>query len=224
MVIAGEPSGDTLAAELVRSLRATWAEKAARPSADLQPLETGLAPRFFGAGGARMAEAGVELAFDMTQHAVVGLVEVLRNYGKFKRLFNQLLQLAIDRQPDAILCVDFSGFNRRFANAVKSGVRRQHGPFKNWNPKIVQFVSPQVWASRPGRALAMARDFDLVLSIFPFEKAWYAEHAPGLPVEFVGHPIVDRYAKAATGAGVADRKSTRLNSSHGKLSRMPSSA
>ena len=56
MVIAGEPSGDTLAAELVRSLRATWAEKAARPSADLQPLETGLAPRFFGAGGARMAE------------------------------------------------------------------------------------------------------------------------------------------------------------------------
>ena len=196
MVIAGEPSGDTLAAELVRSLRRAWVEQGASPSADLQPLETGLDPRFFGAGGSRMAEVGVELAFDMTEHAVVGLVEVLRNYGKFKRLFDHLLQLAFDRQPDAILCVDFSGFNRRFARAVKREVRRQRGPFKNWDPKIVQYVSPQVWASRPGRARAMARDFDLVLSIFPFEKAWYAEHASELPVVFVGHPIVDRYAAA----------------------------
>ena len=196
MVIAGEPSGDTLAAELVKSLRGAWVEKGASPSHDPQPLETGLDSRFFGAGGSRMAEAGVELAFDMTEHAVVGLVEVLKSYGKFKRLFNQLLQLAFERQPDAILCVDFSGFNRRFARAVKRGVRERRGPFRNWDPKIVQYVSPQVWASRPGRARAMARDFDLVLSIFPFEKAWYAEHAPQLPVEFVGHPIVDRYAVA----------------------------
>ena len=56
------------------------------------------------------------------------------------------------------------------------------------------YVSPQVWASRPGRATAMARDFDLLLSIFPFEKDWYAKHAPGLQVEFVGHPMVGRFA------------------------------
>ena len=222
MVIAGEPSGDTLAAELVRSLRRAWVEQGASPSADLQPLETGLDPRFFGAGGSRMAEVGVELAFDMTEHAVVGLVEVLRNYGKFKRLFDHLLQLAFDRQPDAILCVDFSGFNRRFARAVKREVRRQRGPFKNWDPKIVQYVSPQVWASRPGRARAMARDFDLVLSIFPFEKAWYAEHAPQLPVVFVGHPIVDRYAGLGPGtAATAVERGTIPRESRPPLPLLP---
>src|SRR5205814_1874573 len=83
-----------------------------------------------------------------------------RNYAKFKRLFQQLLRLAVERQPDAILCVDFSGFNRRFAHAVKQHTRARQGPFYNWNPKIIQYVSPQVWASRPGRAVAMAADFD----------------------------------------------------------------
>jgi lipid-A-disaccharide synthase len=78
---------------------------------------------------------------------------------------------------------------------------------------MVQFVSPQVWASRPGRATAMARDFDLVLSIFPFEKDWYAKHAPALRVEFVGHPMVDRYGKAASGkreSGKTDMPSVLL--------------
>ena len=62
-----------------------------------------------------------------------------------------------------------------------------------WNPKIIQYVSPQVWASRERRAYQMARDYDLVLSIFPFEREWYAKRVPQLTVEFVGHPIVDRY-------------------------------
>jgi lipid-A-disaccharide synthase len=90
--------------------------------------------------------------------------------------------------------VDFSGFNRRLARAVKDHVRSREGTFDHWSPRIVQFVSPQVWASRPGRAQAMLREFDLVLSIFPFEKAWYAGRAPLLRVEFVGHPMVDRFA------------------------------
>ncbi len=194
MLIAGEPSGDLLAAELVKALRRAVLERQSRPAADAQPLQTGLAPVVFGAGGPKMAEAGVTLAVDMTPHAVIGLWEVLKNYAKFRRLFQQLLQLAVDRQPDAIVCVDFSGFNRRFAHAVKAHVRAHRGPFYNWNPRIIQYVSPQVWASRPGRARAMADDFDLLLSIFPFEKQWYVDHAPGLRVEFVGHPIVDRYA------------------------------
>jgi lipid-A-disaccharide synthase len=194
MLIAGEPSGDLLAAELVKALRSALIEKQSQPTTDVQPLQTELAPQFFGAGGTKMAEAGVALAFDMTQHSVIGLFEVIRNYGKFKRLFNELLQLAIQRQPDIIVCVDFSGFNRRFAHAIKAYVRAHRGPFHNWSPRIVQFVSPQVWASRPGRARAMARDFDLLLAIFPFEKEWYAKRVPGFRVEFVGHPIVERHA------------------------------
>jgi lipid-A-disaccharide synthase len=195
MVIAGEASGDALATELVIALRRELLETLARPTPDTQPLHTALAPVFFGAGGPRLAAAGVDLAFDLTRHAVVGLVEVLKRLGEFRRLFQQLLDLAVARQPDIIVCVDFSGFNRRFARAVQERVRAQRR-FANWLPRIVQFVSPQVWASRPGRALQMARDFDLLLSIFPFEKDWYARHAPGLRVEFVGHPLVDRFAGA----------------------------
>ncbi len=177
MLIAGEPSGDLLAAELVTALKQEFSPT----------------PQFFGAGGAKMAAAGVELALDMTQHAVVGLVEVLKHYRKFKQLFDQLVTLAFERRPDVIICVDFSGFNRRFARQIRWELEVRRATHGNWKPKIVQFVSPQVWASRPGRANAMARDFDLLLAIFPFEKAWYARRVPKMRVEFVGHPAVDRF-------------------------------
>jgi lipid-A-disaccharide synthase len=182
MLIAGEASGDLLAAELVSALRAQ--------SSILHPPSS---PVFFGAGGSRMASAGVELAFDLTQHSVIGISDVLKNYFKFRRLFNQLLALAIERKPDAVIGVDYGGFNLRFGHAVKEYIREN--PFANWNPKIVQFVSPQVWASRPGRANLLAADYDLLLSIFPFEKDWYAKRVPNLRVEFVGHPMVERYTK-----------------------------
>ena len=173
MLIAGEASGDLLAAELVAALQAEL------PSAT-----------FFGAGGPRMAAAGVELALDMTHHAVVGLTDVLKNYFKFKRLFEQLLALAIERQPDAVIGVDFGGFNLRFGQAVKAWARKH--PASGWNPKIIQYISPQVWASRPGRAKKLEADYDLLLSIFPFEKVWYSQRAPKLSVVFVGHPMLDR--------------------------------
>lgn len=181
MLIAGEASGDLLAAELVAALR--------EQSSILQPPSS---PIFFGAGGAKMSAAGVDLAFDMTQHSVIGITDVLKNILKFRRLFNQLLALAIERKPDVVIGVDYGGFNLRFGQAVKAYIR--DNPFSKWNPKIVQFVSPQVWASRPGRADKLARDYDLLLSIFPFEKAWYAQRVPQLRVEFVGHPMIGRFA------------------------------
>src|SRR5947208_5342452 len=119
MLIAGEASGDLLAAELVGALRQELADAEAVPTTDFQPLYTSLEPRFFGAGGPKMAGAGVELAFDLTAHAVTGLSEVLKNLGKFRRLFAQLYRLALERRPDAIICVDFSGFNRSFAHAIR---------------------------------------------------------------------------------------------------------
>jgi lipid-A-disaccharide synthase len=136
----------------------------------------------------------VELAFDLTRHSVIGLSEAVRQALKFRRLLHQLLRLARERQPDALICVDFHGFNGRLAAAVRRLARRGRGPFNNWNPRIVQFVSPQVWASRPGRAFQMAETLDLLLVIFPFEPACYAARVPGLRVEFVGHPLVGRYA------------------------------
>jgi len=202
MLIAGEASGDLLAAELVRALRVETLEAAETVgTADFQPLRAGLEPRFFGAGGPRMAAAGVDLAFDMTVHSVIGISDVLKQYLKFRRLFHQLLNLAVARQPQAIVCVDFGGFNRRFGQAVKRYARARRGPFHNWNPKLIQFVSPQVWASREGRAYKMARDFDLLLSIFPFEKSWYAQRVPEFRVEFVGHPMVERFIAATAPHG-----------------------
>jgi len=180
MLIAGEASGDLLAAELVSALRGQL------PDAT-----------FFGAGGANMSAAGVELAFDLTQHSIVGFSDVLKNYFKFRQLFNQLLALAIERKPDAVIGVDFGGFNLRFGHAIKNYARKNPG---GWNPKIIQFVSPQVWASRPGRANRLAADYDLLLSIFPFEKDWYARRVPKLRVEFVGHPMLDRSPKPEAGS------------------------
>ena len=100
--------------------------------------------------------------------------------------------------PDLIVCVDFSGFNRRFAHAIRKRVGICTGPFNNWNPGITQYVSPQVWASREGRTYKVAQDYDQLLTIFPFEKAFYAKRVPRFPVEFVGHPMLDRYAELPT--------------------------
>ena len=175
MFIAGEASGDTLGAELITALK----EKAGAQ-----------APAFFGVGGPRMEAAGMELLFDFTRDAVFG-AEALKRLFEFRRRFHDLLRVALERKPDVIVCVDFAGFNRRFAHAVRE--RGRQSGAGDWNPRIVQYVSPQVWASRPRRAELMARDIDLLLAIFPFEKAWYAQRTPGLRVEFVGHPMVDRY-------------------------------
>lgn len=174
MLIAGEPSGDLLAAELVGALRARFPDAV-----------------FFGAGGARMAQAGAELVHEMSHLSVLGITDVVANLLVLRRLMRKLLAIAIERQPHAVIGVDYGGFNLRFGHAVKNYVRQN--PFSRWEPKIIQFVSPQVWASRPRRADRLAEDYDLLLSIFPFEKAWYAQRVPHLRVEFVGHPMVDRF-------------------------------
>jgi lipid-A-disaccharide synthase len=183
MLIAGEPSGDLIAGELITALRAEPRMRARE-----------FAPRFFGAGGPNMAAAGVELDFDMSRHAVVGLWEVLKRIAHFRRLLNRLVELALTRRPNVIVCVDFGGFNLRLARALRTRLRDEGGVFHNWRPRLVQYVSPQVWASRPGRAYSMADTLDLLLCILPYEKSWYARHVPKLRVEFVGHPILERHS------------------------------
>lgn len=195
MLIAGEASGDRLAAHLVLALRELIIERDAISDPHPQPLRTALPPEFFGAGGPRMKAVGVDLAAELTQHSLIGVSQVLRKLIEFRRLFRRLFDLAVQRQPDVIVGVDFGGFNLRFAAAVRRHVRRRRDWFHPWNPKLAQFVSPQVWASRPGRAFVLAEHYDLLLSIFPFEQDWYARLVPNLRVEFVGHPLVDRIAK-----------------------------
>jgi len=130
----------------------------------------------------------------------------VEKYLKFKRLMDSLVRLAEEREPDVIVCVDFSLFNAHFAKVIKSRVRRRLGAFNNWNPKLVKYVSPQVWASREGRAWKMARDFDLLLSIFPFEKEWFARRIPRFQVEFVGHPMMDRYSEINCNRAAAEKE------------------
>jgi lipid-A-disaccharide synthase len=96
----------------------------------------------------------------------------------------------------------------RFGKAIKDYVRRHRSEFTPWNPKLVQFVSPQVWASRPARAQTLADNYDLLLSIFPFEKEWYGRRVPRLRVEFVGHPMIGRDAEG--GGRRAERESPRI--------------
>src|SRR5262245_4792836 len=137
MLIAGEASGDLLAAELVHALRDEFAAGGPFLTHDYQPLYTSLEPRFFGAGGPRMAAAGVDLAFDLTAHSVTGVSDVLKDLLKFRRLLVQLYELALEREPDAIICVDFNEFNLRFARAVREYVDSHQDWFHTWTPKII---------------------------------------------------------------------------------------
>jgi lipid-A-disaccharide synthase len=167
LLIAGEASGDEHAARLVRSL------KARHPTLRIAAL-----------GGPALKEAGAVLLFDLTAHAVVGLVEVLKNYGFFKSLFNETLAWIQRHQPRAVLLVDYPGFNLRLAEKLyQTGLSHRAGG----KLKVLYYIGPQIWAWNAHRRFAMAKWLDALAVIFPFETACYADTP--LPVEFVGHPF-----------------------------------
>jgi len=183
-LVAGETSGDLLGADLINNLRV-----------ENSALE------FYGAGGPRMAGAGQQQSFDLTEHAVVGLWDVLKNYPKFLRLFKKLLADCERLSPEIVVLIDFPGFNMRFARAIRNALPRT---------KIFYYVSPQLWAWKPGRAKELQRTVDLVISIIPFEPDWYREHAPGLKVAWVGHPILDRVRPVTLNTSLYKRKTIAL--------------
>ena len=166
-LVAGEPSGDRHAAALAQAL------KQADPEAIIS-----------GVGGRHLRSAGQQQLFDLASHAVVGLVDVLKNYASFRRMFYQVLDDVARRQPDVVVLVDFPGFNLRLAKQL----RKRHP-----NLKLVYYIAPQVWAWKSGRAQVMEQILDQLLVIFPFEKKWFQQHAPALPVEWVGHPTLDEW-------------------------------
>jgi len=180
MFIAGEASGDGLASELLIGLQELLKTKKIPAEIDA-----------FGAGGSKLRAAGADISIDLTQHALVGLWEVLKHLGIVRKVFNDMLDLAFQKKPQVIILVDYPGFNLRYAKALRKRLKKD--PQGDWNPKIVQFISPQIWAWHESRIHQIAKDIDLILSIFPFEKDWYAAHKPELRVEFVGHPLLDRF-------------------------------
>ncbi len=146
----------------------------------------------FGLGGPRMREAGVELLADSTQVAVVGISEVVRRLPSVWMVYRQLVDEAARRKPDLAILVDFPDFNLRLARRLhQQGVR------------IVYFISPQVWAWRPKRVQLIKRLVSRVLCIFPFEEEFYLR--AGVPVNFVGHPLVDAIHPKMTREQFAER-------------------
>jgi len=161
---AGEVSADNHGAALMHSLR------------ELRP---GL--KFIGRGGPRMQQiAGAQFRNWIGEAAVLGLWEVVRKYGYFREQFHQTLGEISVSKPDAVVLIDYPGFNLRLARAL----RRQ-----SQNQKTIYYISPQVWAWNRGRIKKMARLIDLVLCIFPFEANLYSES--GLRAVFVGHPMIE---------------------------------
>jgi lipid-A-disaccharide synthase len=170
--VAGEASGDEHGAALMRSLR------------DLAPD-----CEFRGRGGPQMkAVAGEAFTNWIDDAAVVGLWEVVKHYGYFRQQFAKALAEIDAAKPDALVLIDYPGFNLRLARTL-----RQRSP----RLKIIYYISPQVWAWNRGRIRQMAHYLDLMLCIFPFEADLY--NLSGLRTIFVGHPMIETLAKRRTG-------------------------
>ena len=161
MIVAGEVSGDQHAARLVRDLRA------ARDDVEV-----------FGIGGEALRREGVRTIVDARDMAVLGFFEVLSRLFFFHRVFKQMIALFAREKPDALLLVDYPGFNLRLAaQAHARGI------------PVLYYVSPQVWAWHKSRIPKMAKIIDLLMVIFPFEVDVFKD--TGLKTVFVGHPLAE---------------------------------
>jgi len=149
----------------------------------LRALDPGV--RVTGLGGPHVAAAGGQLLDDYRLLAVTGLTEAIAKIPRSLSALRRLVRAATADRPDVLVAIDFPDFNFRLARAIK----RRGVP-------VVYYISPQIWAWRPGRLATMRRIANRVLVIFPFEEALYREG--GVPVEFVGHPLVELAAPTAS--------------------------
>lgn len=185
MLVAAETSGDALGAKLAQALRARLGDRV----------------KIVGVGGARMAAEGIDSPFDISDLSVLGLVEGLAAYPKVVRRVRDTVALARAHKPDVAVLIDSWGFTLRVATALRRSLP---------DIKLVKYVGPQVWASRPGRAKTLAGAVDHLLTLHSFDAPWFERH--GLPVTFVGNAILARdfsradpeRLRAAIGAGKTD--------------------
>jgi len=160
-VVAGEASGDTLGADLINALRRV------APGTE-----------FFGVAGPKMQAAGCEAWEPAESLAVMGLFEIVRHLPRLLRLRARVRTSFLAARPDVFVGIDAPEFNLRLARNLRAA-----------GIPTVQYVSPQVWAWRQGRARSIHESVDLVLCLLPFEKRFYDAH--GMHAEFVGHPLAD---------------------------------
>lgn len=161
MIVAGEASGDAHGAKLVEAIK---------EAADGEV-------RAFGSAGPKMRAAGVSAVVEADRLSIMGLVEVARALPMFLAARRKLIQAAAKEKPDVAVLVDFPEFNLKLARSLKKlGI------------PVIQYIAPQVWAWREYRVNALRRNCDLLLTILPFEEAWFRER--GLEhVEYVGNPL-----------------------------------
>ncbi len=162
MFSAGESSGDKHAANMFLELKKQL------------PSIKGI-----GMGGVKMQQAGIEIEYDSSGIGVIGLIEIIKHFGEIHRALKLMKRLIVVEEPDLLVCVDYKEFNFKLARFAK-----QQGI------KVLFYVSPQVWASRPGRVVKYGKVIDMMAVIFPFETAYY--EAKNIPVKYVGHPSVDK--------------------------------
>jgi lipid-A-disaccharide synthase len=167
LVVAGEASGDEHSALLVSGLLKKFSNF-----------------QISAIGGKRVEKEGAHLVYPLVEHAVVGVVEVLKNYSSFKQIFKNTIEWIIKYKPKTILLVDYPGFNLRLARELKKlGVSVKGGG----TVKVLQYISPQLWAWKAKRRFEMEKILDGLGVIFPFEVDCYKDTS--LPVAFVGHPF-----------------------------------
>ena len=177
MLVCGEPSGDRLGAELMAGL------KSIRPDICV-----------VGVGGPAMAAQGLKSLFPLDDTAVMGLREVVPRIPAILRRVREAVDYAVQQSPDAVVLIDSPDFTHRIAQRLK-----RVAP----HIRTVNYAAPQVWASRSYRARKMARYFDLVLALLPFEPQFFEKH--GLKSVFVGHPVIERAAHMKGGAALRTR-------------------
>src|SRR5437763_12394871 len=163
-VIAGEPSGDALGGALIAALRE-------RSSGGL---------RIAGIGGERMAEQGLTSLVPLSDLAVAGVVEVLPRAPLILRRVRETARKVRELRPDAVVTIDSSGFSWRIAHRLRQAGERL---------PLIHYVAPMVWAWRAGRARRMARWYDHLLTLLPFEPPYFER--VGLAATYVGHPVLE---------------------------------
>jgi lipid-A-disaccharide synthase len=173
-IVAGEPSGDALGAALIGALRE----------------RTGGRLRVAGIGGEEMAAQGLQSLVPLGDLAVAGVAEVLPRAPLILRRVRETVAAIRALQPDAVVTIDSSGFSWRIAQRL-----RRHGE----GMPLIHYVAPMVWAWRGGRARRMARWYDHLLTLLPFEPPYF--EAVGLPASYVGHPVTE----SGAGSGNAER-------------------
>ncbi len=178
MVIAGEPSGDALGAQLIAALK------------DLTKGRI----RISGVGGEGMESEGLKSLFSIADTSVMGLREVIPAIPTILKRVRQTADFAMRKRPDVIVLIDSPDFTHRIARRLAK---------KAPELKVVKYVAPQVWASRPKRAAALAEMVDCVMTLLPFEPPLFERE--GLQACFVGHPVVERVAQMHGGKEFRER-------------------